>query len=321
MSAAVVSKPLSYDNFEHRLFLTTNERGDQATFEKLAKESVEGNTLIAVSGFFGLDLASIKGTKSGSPKRIEHIIVLDRSPRVEHFWAEMKTIIKGTTQRDEVIKKILDLLERKKEIFFSGDEDETSSEVLKDQINDLQLTIKHGISWLSSDERFNRIKAIFDREAFTFIRMDLCDSQAATILAAEMKKINFTTDTLYLSNVYEYIVRIEDEQFHRTLMEGLFKSAALLMNPRTTVIHAPMHSHFCTDCDVLTQASSKPGPEKVGNYLSSLQVTCCACTATDSEKEDVEEELSDIDEEPPVDKLDILYQAAVAANDVQMKEG
>lgn len=47
------------DDYEHRLFLTTNEHNQQKTLNILAKNPLSGNTLMGVSGFFILNAAAI----------------------------------------------------------------------------------------------------------------------------------------------------------------------------------------------------------------------------------------------------------------------
>lgn len=196
------------DDWSHRVFLTTNEDGQERTLSILEKTPLHGDTMIGVSGFFILNAAAIRGRTSSG--RIENIILFDRSVRVEHFWERMQAIITGSEHRGEVFEKVAALLDNEKHWYYNrteplskGEEDPRYAH--QTYIQELRAEMEMGQSWLSSDEKFARIKAIFVQGRFIFKRADLTDVEAFRSIGLALKAEGLQVDTVYLSNTFEYL--------------------------------------------------------------------------------------------------------------------
>lgn len=194
-------------DYGHRLFLTTNEEGQDSTLEKLSRHELNGDTIVGVSGFFILNAASCRGiTSEHSREGIRNIIVLDKSIPLEDFWENTVRIVKTSSDRFEVADRIEKLLMDKRKLYYGYNCccDGCLQEDVKSRIRRLRCEITSGQSWLSSDLRFERIKRIFGENRFVFKRVDLCDSATVHDIASRMRACGMKLDMVYLSNVREY---------------------------------------------------------------------------------------------------------------------
>lgn len=199
-----------FDDYMHRIFLTTNEGNHDKVLDDLKKEALIGNTVvdehggsafIAVSGFCGLNLASVRGEDSeNADEKIDALIVLDRSSRVEAFWKEMKEIIVSSETRHEVIAKLEKLVETD---LFKGVK--LPSHIKYDPLTGLREEILKGTSWLSTTRRFNKIKEIFVNNRFIFKRVDVTDRESMQSLKEAIQNAQLKVDALYVSNIAEYL--------------------------------------------------------------------------------------------------------------------
>lgn len=275
MTAASASST-KYDDFYHRVYVVTNERNTTQTLKSLSKETIHGNTLVAVSGFFGLDIAAIrKGSCSSSTKtvKLENILILDRSPRMAHFWNAVSTIITKAKSRQDVIKEVKELLAQNAKLYFSGSDGITPEDEAAEWQKNLDRDIERKVSWLSDDKRFNTIKKIFDEKCFRFVQLDLNDPEAARKLVQELNEKKWTVDTIYLSNCYEFCSEREEESFQ--------KSVKLLVAPKTYVVDiVPRACQFCVDAVQRVIALER---QSIKVLFESGDDSLCTCQNTQSQ--------------------------------------
>ncbi len=213
------------------IFVQTNEGKSDETLEKAAKYPVlAGKVLLFTSGFFGLDLASARGKKSESDNRIEHLVCVDKSEKVECFWSKVSEIIIESS-RIEAIEKIASFLQANtkvispKDNYCFGGKNLSSLERTKSMMSGLRKNIEKGSSWLSSDESFDHIKSIFKARKFVFIRADLCEKEATGTIARALKEQDLFLDCIYMSNVSEFAEKYYGlEKFRSAMAE--FKLAS-----------------------------------------------------------------------------------------------
>lgn len=211
----VLVSPPGVKDFMHRIFLTTNEEIPKEVWNQLKKEPLHGNTVvqgdagktfIGVSGFYSLNVAAIRGDEAEQAgEKLETIIILDRSENVENFWKEMTNIITSSQTRYEVLEK-LETLYEESQLFEVPDSSEMKKRnITYSPMNDLLADVKAGTSWLSDAKKFKRIKEIFDNKNFIFKRIDLTDMNAMQSLQTALKENKRNVDTLYVSNISEYL--------------------------------------------------------------------------------------------------------------------
>ncbi len=230
------SSPI-YDDYAHRVFLNTNELDQEKTLLKLATIPVSGDTFVGVSGFFSLNAVAARANSRDWSEKIKHIYILDRSVRVEAFWSRIPEIIKGSSCRSEVVEKVKLLINEKKEVYFSGGKRSTPTKAAAEAVHFFEMGIIDGTSWLSSDEKFNAIKKIFDKGRFAFRLVDLFWKDQVEAFMDELYDQERTIDTVYLSNVHEYL---ESEEDGMDYMDSLVE----LIEPNTVVVHTQPRGVF-----------------------------------------------------------------------------
>lgn len=230
----------SYDDYNHRLFLTSNERGFDQTLEKYAQAEATGNTLIGVSGFFILDLAAARQVKP----LIKNIILLDRSDRVQFFWHAINEIVKTSSHFLEATQKIKQHLLNEKNRYFSSGWDYNDDKRYEFTLSTLENHIRLNLSWLSSEEKYGKIHKIFIKNRFTFLKLDFFEDRSFPDLANCLKTKNYQVDTLYLSNIWEYADSLEQRQnYYRNIKQIILPATSLILT----------NSGRCIKCEPLNQ--------------------------------------------------------------------
>lgn len=192
--------------FDEKLYITTNEMKQRETLALLSFLPLVPDSrkpaMVAFSSFCGLNLAAVRN--------IKFIIMIDRSVRVKRFWEEMEKIIVRVSNNEEAIREIVTTLTEKSTNFWPdcpcGNDNcqKTSKEIAKDRLLKLKFEVMNGESWLSSQEKFAKIKSIFDKGNFIFKRIDFFDFNKIRVLSKTVKKLGLTLDLFYLSNIREY---------------------------------------------------------------------------------------------------------------------
>jgi hypothetical protein len=237
------------EHTEDRVFLTSNELKQAATLDILQKAAIHGNTIIGVSGFFTLNMASVRGIKAAhNAAEIDTIIMIDRSTRVEHFWTQMKGIIAESATSIEATSKVIELIEREKERYYKNEKQPPHFHADR-YIEGLHDDIRSSQSWLSSEDQFTKIKRIFARGRFVFKRLDLLEPSSFLRFAVVLSSNGLQVDTLYISNVAEYVSRSP------ALLSKLAASVSFLIAPETLVVHT--RPRQCITCSPLEQGVVK----------------------------------------------------------------
>jgi hypothetical protein len=223
---ADVKETEPFNDFMHRIFLTTNEEDHPKILEELKKEPIHGNTfmemesqggqaIIGVSGFAALNMVAIRGEEaSGNTGKIDTLIIIDRSAKVGAFWKAMQEIITSSQTRHEVLEKLDKLVHS--EMFAVKD---LPSNIKYEPLDDLHKEVTKDLSWLSSTRRFKKVKDIFDSGRFIFKCIDITDEQAMQSLQEALEKSKCVVDTLYVSNISEYLEPSEFEAYKNGLMK------------------------------------------------------------------------------------------------------
>lgn len=221
----MIPKCTGHNSFEDRLFLTTNERGKTRALKLFAKAPVVGNTMFGVSCLFLLNLAAIRGISqptSVKTREIEHIVVFNRSLIVENFCQTIQTIMEKATSRKEVIQEIHQLILGNPNFYYPNPPPNRwnldSQKFASISLDQFRREISAGISWLSDDIRFEKIAKIFRNNHFHFLRLDLTEPRTFQQVAMEAARHEMSADTLYPSNIEQFLTTpLEKQRFRQSL--------------------------------------------------------------------------------------------------------
>lgn len=225
----------------HRVFLTTNEAKAKNTLDTLAATPIKGDAMIGVSGFFILNAAAQRTKSSDPSQKIKKIIVLDRSSRVEHFWEHVKEIICEASAREEVFENLLDLLEKEKNRYYG--ESDLDFLYYKQALKGLDRDVKAHTSWLSDDLRFKTIQEIFKNDGFIFRRINLSDDQKTKSIHRILEEHGLAVDTLYLSNVADYMENAEEKDRFIQTVRNLTEKSTLIIHAQAEIDSKTEHPY------------------------------------------------------------------------------
>jgi len=218
------SKP-KIDHIWYRPFVATNEYGKDETFGKLSKHPTVGNAAIGVSGFCLLDMCA-------QTKGVEHIFLVDIGKRVADFWGKMQPIICESSDRHEVLKKTADLLRSNAKTYYTGSNSFSPDSLAHGMIQDLYNEIGAGKSWLSSDDNFEKIQEIFQKNRFHFLPYDLTDTQAFEALGKVCHENGIVFRLCYISNVYEYLDNANQRDAFAQSLDQVIAPKTVVINTR-----------------------------------------------------------------------------------------
>jgi hypothetical protein len=196
------------DEYLDHVWPCTNEEGQEETQRIIRDQPVRGNAIYGCSGFFVLNLASL------SPE-ITHVSIFDLSDRVREFWSEAQKIFLDPFLTYETAEKR----------FLSFVETYRHGEQLLQEC-------QHNLSFLSSEERFERIRAIFLRDHFSFTKLHLGDPDQFHRFLDTQAAQGARPQIIYLSNIPTTISAMGEsiegfEKFRRS-MELLPKNAIII---------------------------------------------------------------------------------------------
>lgn len=217
--------PECSNNENNSVYLTTSEENQEATLETLSQEPLVGNTILATSGFFALNAIAARGKQH--QQNLDYIVMIDYAKSVQTLWEQTSVIIKQNAQYDQAKQAIEKLVTDKTNEFWSACtcdnqdcKNKNSQRLASISIRNLNHEIQSGISWLSSQPAYEKVKHIFDANHFVFKRIDLFDAHSVRMLSQTINQLGLTVDTIYLSNIREYAeFRNRLPDFHTSMSE------------------------------------------------------------------------------------------------------
>jgi len=189
---------------EGPLFLSTNELGLQDTLSTLQSTPLCGNTIAAPGGLFVLDIASLERISSEGHTTIEHVIAYDNNTKVQIAWERVfiPALQKSSTSQN-CAQEIARLIQQNHALLYS--KNEIASHKISRDLNTITSQIRNNTSFLSSDERFHRIKTIAMKGKIVFKPLDFFEPKQVERFLQWCDGQNMHLDTLSLSNISECI--------------------------------------------------------------------------------------------------------------------
>jgi hypothetical protein len=204
---------------ETKPYILSNECNREQTAKHLAAtRASEGAFHIGFSCWENFDFIVLRDS-SGA-------LIADISNQAHAFHQETRKIILASENRIEFVKNIHSYLERNPSIL---------REELALSLSEIEAELSRPGSWLSTDAGFEKIKALYAKDQIIHIRMSILDRDAFQKIYMWMKAQGLHCDSLYLSNIPDWIQNGDDAM--RKM--GQLKSAInRVIEGRTYVIHA-----------------------------------------------------------------------------------
>jgi hypothetical protein len=218
-------RPTIVPSYHGKLYLVTNEGNAKSTIDAAMRHPVDASVVLFTSGMFGLNYASVRGLKSLSTRRIEHLICIDYSQAVKEFWELASPLICESTNARDCALKISSLVTAEADKFFppirlSDGTVSPASRAATAWLHAMQSEIDGNLSWLSSETRFQMIKDIFQNDRFIHLPIDLRSIDSTTHISETLEQLDLKLDSIYLSNIVE-VVKPELLENYKNAIERL----------------------------------------------------------------------------------------------------
>lgn len=125
-------------------------------------------------------------------------------------------------------------------------------------------TAPNFLSWMSSDENFQRIK----KATITFVRIDLFNVEAVTKLRAILNQQKAVIDTVYLSNVEEFTSTVKPSETAMSTQEAFKKAVKVLTDETQAVLVTSKREAHLTQVNL--------GGTIISRHLPRQQMVACA---------------------------------------------
>lgn len=200
-------KNLQYLKDLKNIYYFSNECGQKETLEKLKSfPSISQGAYIGFSGLFNFDVIVAR--------KPEIAFICDISPIVLKFFSIVRMCVLKATDRKEFIDILLENLE-KRGMFDDSIKDYLPADVpKKDALRTYFINqLENENSWLYSDESFMIIKRLYENNKLYHLALNAIDTQDNfRILSNWFAANGYKLDTLYISNIFDWIKKSDSKQ-------------------------------------------------------------------------------------------------------------
>jgi hypothetical protein len=211
------------------LYITTNEINVEETLKKI-KGLIERHPIGSEKSKLGIGCSGLHSLNILSLEKLDEIIIFDCAENVGVFWKDITKLIeanKNVSDAEKAIEKYIKELPKKRPDFFKNKEE--AEEITEKHIANIKQEIAKNISFLSSQERYGRIRKVIINRKFSFHLANVNFPETFTEINEKVNKA--VLRILYISNIRDYKSR-------PLAYIQLFKG---LLNPNTILVDA----HFC----------------------------------------------------------------------------
>lgn len=228
------------------IYINTNENNVAETFQKLKQLSpiVEG-CHIGFSGWHNFDIIA--------QRQSSRAVICDRNPENALFLYHVLIHLRKSVNRLDFIEKIINYVEKhgypdafiektdQTSInFFANASLDPMYEYCFSMADEITIELKRENSWLYSDVKYNHLKTLAMGDKIALITQDIRETDTFTKIKWLLINNNIQIDTLYLSNIADYMSGdVDKARFTQTLN-------TLLGDDTTIVIHAPNNDQVVT---------------------------------------------------------------------------
>ena len=174
-------------------FLQTNEAVYSHTYDYLAMNRKHGApTLhVGVSGLQNLDMIAARRSNFG--------VLLDINPNMQKVMSVVRDICRSEPKvnRQEFVSAFINRISTDPELW----DDETKKEF---QLSNFQRKAAESWSWLSSEDSFDHVRALFLEDRIISINLNFSNVENVERIARWARQNGVAIDTVYISNIFEW---------------------------------------------------------------------------------------------------------------------
>jgi len=217
------------------VYITTNESNPLETQEILKKHPIKVNSChIGFSGWHNLDIMAERHSSYG--------VICDFNPKNALLLEETLRLVRLSESREEFLKKMGPYLEKNRRVFSPNI---ANGGICVCPFEETNRQLDTPGSWLSSDRSYQHIRRLALEDKVALVTEDVRNTATFKKLVALLRRENLVVDTLYMSNIPQYM----KERKHRL---DYTESVRTLIEDETLVIQCPIYGPS-TDLDQLRQ--------------------------------------------------------------------
>jgi hypothetical protein len=229
------------------VFVGTNETATEKTKNYLNNQNKIDGCHFGFSGWHNFDIIV--------ERQSSRAVFCDYNPKTKLFLEESLTALDNSQNRIQFAKSMFRYV-HKNLYHFSPNVGGTIAVFADDEVKD---ELNREGSWLSTDSGFSYVKELANKGKISIITEDIRNSSVFEKIAGILSRHQIPIDTLYLSNIGEYMITNEDKiKFVNTVR--------YLLTYETKLVQSKMQSNATLAQTTLNGADfayEKIGPEKL----------------------------------------------------------
>jgi hypothetical protein len=209
------------------VYVVTNEDRLDKTQEFLKKQPKINNSChIGVSGWHNFDIIAQRNSQLA--------LIFDFNPKNKSFLLDTLQILKCSTTREDFRKNMTAWLRATQtpDTFDGG-------RFRREPSKQIQFEFSRNGSWLSDDIAFNHIRQLALRNKIVVITEDIRNSDVFEKISTILKTHNMQIDTLYISNINNYMESEKDKADFSSTVNALMQKETILINCPRVLIDDP----------------------------------------------------------------------------------
>lgn len=230
------------------VYIGTNETGLEQS-RLILEQTKQSNCHIGVSGFYNFDI--------GYWRKSNFVIIFDINPNQIFFLTKSIQILCQSPNRRTFVDTLIDQIsDLSFSINISTDKSyarlkqmDDSNPVVGDEIVQLIYELNRPGSWLATDDSFDHIRKLALNDQISLFCEDI---RSIDRLGHILRQNHVVVDTLYLSNVYDWMATETDRQ-------AFNQAVCQLVQPSTLIIEADqrvdMYQYIVTGAKFISRST------------------------------------------------------------------
>lgn len=203
------------------VYITTNESNLEATAQTLKDHPRPSQTTLHIgcAAWHNLDMMCAR--------RSDYGLIIDFNPKNAEFMEKTMELVKLSDSRELFVQKIVGYLNglqgEERRIFFHKDQTGLPTERIEQEL-------RREASWLGSDENYRFVRQLACDERLVALTEDITHWETFSQMRAYFDKSGLVVDTLYLSNICQFMRTPAKEEAYKKTVECLQSKETLLIS-------------------------------------------------------------------------------------------